>query len=205
MNIMIIDDHIVILDGLKSIIPPKDFSVIAEAYNASMAMHFFRQLDVDIVITDIQLPDGSGIDLIREFRTIKPDTRIIVLSMFEERSIVNEALEAGADAYIIKSSEPAELIRALERVSIGKKYLSQELAQNFLLDERLPEVQKSLLSEREKEVLKLILNERSNRDIAEELFISERTVESHRKNLYRKTNTETLVGLVKYAIDQRLV
>jgi|LSQX01.2.fsa_nt_gb DNA-binding NarL/FixJ family response regulator len=205
MNILIIDDHMVILDGLKSIIPRKDFTIIAEAHNASTALHYFRHLEVDIVITDIQLPDKSGIELIREFRKIKPGTRFIVLSMFDERAMVNEALEAGADSYIVKSAEPAELIRALERVAIGKKYLSQELAQSFWFNEGLPETQKSLLSEREKEVLKLILHERSNKDIAEELFISERTVESHRKNLYRKTNTETLVGLVKYAIDHKLV
>lgn len=203
MNLMIVDDHLVILDGLKSIIPQPPYNIVAEAHNVKMALHYFRTLDVDMIITDIQLPDGTGIDIIREAKLSKPNTKFVVLSMFDERPVVNEAIEAGADAYIVKSAEPAELLRALERVAEGKKYICEELSLHLWNNGNCQQ-QKPLLTEREKEVLKHILDEKSNRVIAEALFISERTVESHRKNLYRKTNTETLVGLVKYALDNKI-
>jgi two-component system, NarL family, nitrate/nitrite response regulator NarL len=202
MNLLVIDDHLVILDGIRSIIPPGKYNIVAEAHDAKSGLHYFKYLDINIVITDIQLPDKSGIELIREMKKIKPEVKIAVLSMFDERAMVGEAMEAGADAYIVKSAEPSELTRALERICSGKKYLCEDLSN--LLWEQEPQ-KKSLLTDREKEVLKFILSEKSNKEIAALLFISERTVESHRKNLYRKTNTETLVGLVKYAIDNKLV
>lgn len=203
-EILLVDDHLIIIDGLKSIIPSKLFNIRVEANDAETALDYLQQLQIDILITDIQLPGKSGIDLIREAKTMMPRLKCIVLSMFNERAMVEDAMEAGADAYIVKSAEPHELIRALENVTQGKKYLSEELTIN-LWHHSLPKTSpKSTISEREKEVLKLILNENSNKQIADKLFISERTVESHRKNLYRKTNTETLVGLVKFAIDHKL-
>lgn len=203
-EIILVDDHLIIIDGLKSIIPSKMFNIRVEANDAETALDYLQQLQIDILITDIQLPGKSGIELIREAKTMVPRLKCIVLSMFNERAMVEDAIEAGADAYIVKSAELHELIRALENVVQGKKYLSEELTIN-LWSHSLPKTSpKSAISEREKEVLKLILNEKSNKQIADQLFISERTVESHRKNLYRKTNTETLVGLVKYAIDHKL-
>ena len=182
-----------------------DSGYLARSYTSPIkAMEEFVPSNWDLVITDIQLPGMSGIELIREARKIKTGIKFIVLSMFEEQDLVKEAMDAGADAYIVKSSAPEQLIRALKKVSAGKKYLCEDLAYAFWNENNKKDQLKPVITEREKEVLRHILDEKSNKQIAECMFISERTVESHRKNLYRKTNSDTLVGLVKYAIDHKL-
>jgi len=205
MNLLIVDDHQVILDGIKNILPEDKFKIVAEANDVETALRFLNILDVDAIITDIQLNGRSGIDLVREAKAQRPGIKCLILSMFDEKTMVQEAMDAGADAYIIKSSDPEQFTKALEKVSKGEKFLCEDLSVLLLQKESLFEKAKNLLTLREKEILRLVVDEKSNKQIARELFISERTVESHRKNIYRKTNTESLVGLVRFAIDNKLV
>lgn len=205
-NLLVVDDHQVIIDGIKSIIPENKFKIMAEANDVAGALQCLDLFEIDCMVTDIQLPGRSGVELIREVKKRQPAIKCAVLSMFDEKAMVHEAMDAGADAYIIKSSDPSQLEKALEKILSGEKYICEDLSMLLLQNESIFNAKaRHLLSPREHEVLKLVVSEKSNKQIAAELFISERTVESHRKNIYRKTNTESLVGLVRYALDNKLV
>ena len=204
VKVLIIDDHQILLDGVKKLLFQSRFKVVAEAVNRTEAMAVLLNSKIDIVICDISIPDiNSGISLIEEIRKKFPKTKIVVLTMHDERSIVHDVISLGIDAYLLKNINMSQLIEALERVSINKFYISEEISDCLL--EKFRNTAKPILSDRESEILKLIIREYSTKKIAEELYISDRTVETHRKNIYRKTNTTNIVGLIKYAIENKLV
>ncbi|MCF8304734.1 MAG: response regulator transcription factor [Bacteroidales bacterium] len=203
-RILLVDDHRILIDGMRKLLPEEEFEVVAEATDGASALSILRQKMIDMLICDIQMPGMNGLELIREARKDDPGLKIVVLSMFDERSMVLEALQSGVNAYLLKNAPQDEMVLAIRRVRDGKTYFSQDIS-NHLLGQFDPEAEKHNLSKRELEILKMIAKEYSNKEIARQLFISERTVESHRKNIYRKTNTESIIGLIKYAIEHELV
>ncbi len=203
IKILIIDDHQILIDGIKKLLFQSKFKVIAEANNRAEALAVISITDIDIIICDISIPDiNNGMLIIKEIRKKFPEIKIVVLSMHDERSIVYDAINYGVSAYLLKNINQEQLICALKKVQMNKFYISEEIS-DYLV-EKFRNAPDPFLSDRESEILKLIIREYSNKTIAETLFISERTVETHRKNIYRKTNSNTIVGLIKYAIENKL-
>lgn len=203
-RVLLVDDHKILIDGIRNMLPEEKFELIDGVSSAFEAVEIFKVKVIDILITDIQMPGMTGIELIQKVKVLSPATKIIVLSMFTDKSTVMDCIHLGVNAYITKNISQRELLRALESLSKEKFYLSEELA-DVLVDSINHVSTNSLLTPREQEILVLVAEELSNKEIAARLFISERTVESHRKNIYRKTGRKSIVGLVRYAIDKQLI
>ncbi|SMD43008.1 two component transcriptional regulator, LuxR family [Aquiflexum balticum DSM 16537] len=205
MKVLLVDDHAILLDGVKSLLSHEaSVDVIGEANSAEQALEFFKTNKVDLLITDFNLPGMDGLSLVRLVKKINPDTKIIVLSMHDETHLVKEILKEGVEGYVLKNDSHKELKMAIQYVREGKIYLSNNINRIIINSLNFPEEDR-LLTDREREILKLIAKEFPNKKIAEQLFISERTVETHRKNIFRKTKTNTLVGLIKFAYANNLI
>ncbi|WP_420385367.1 response regulator [Roseivirga sp.] len=205
MKIVLVDDHSILLDGLKKLIEEDDMlEVVAASDNLPDAIRTIDKHKPDLVITDYNLGEDDGLSLVQKVKRILPETKFIVLSMHDESHLVKEILKEGVNGYVLKKDTKEELLEAIYSVRAGKMYLSYDI--NAMLVKSLYEPDEGkLLTSREREILHLIAKEYSNRDIAEELFISERTVETHRKNIFRKTRTNSIVGLIKFAYANNLI
>jgi DNA-binding NarL/FixJ family response regulator len=205
VKILLVDDHSILLDGLKKLIEEDDMLSVVDAVGS--VPDAIRAIDThkpDLVITDYNLGDDDGLSLVQKTRRLFPDMKFIVLSMHDEAHLVKEILKEGVNGYVLKKDTKEELLEAIYAVRGGKMYMSTEI--NSMLVKSLYEPDEGkLLTSREREILKLIAREYSNKMIAEELFISERTVETHRKNIFRKTKTGSLVGLIKFAYANNLI
>jgi DNA-binding NarL/FixJ family response regulator len=205
MRIFLTDDHEILLDGLKKIISEEpDLKVIGSASSVQQTMDELTRVNVDLLITDYNLPDDDGLSLVRKVKRKYPDLKILVLSMHDEGHLVKEILKEGINGYVLKKDSHNELIDAIHAIKNDKIYLSSDI-NSILMKGLHGQGEQKLLTDREREILKLISKEYTNRDIAEELFISERTVETHRKNIFRKTRTNNMVGLIKYAYANNLI
>jgi len=205
MKVLLVDDHGILLDGVKSLLGKEEsLEVVGEANSAEQALELLRTTEVGLVITDFNLPGMDGLSLVRLVKKISPETKIIVLSMHDETHLVKEILREGVDGYVLKNDSHIELKQAIRYVQEGKIYLSSAVNRIIINSMNFPEEDR-LLTDREREILKLIAKEFSNKEIAEQLFISERTVETHRKNIFRKTKTNSLVGLIKFAYANNLI
>lgn len=205
MKILLVDDHTILLDGVKSLLSQEEgLQIVGQAGSAEVALEFLKKHDVDLVITDYSMPGMDGLSLVNTLKRIAPNTKIILLSMHDEVHLVKEILKAGVNGYVLKNDTHKELLNAIRDVSQGKVYLSSDVNKMLITNLNNPDEGK-LLTDREREILKLIAKEYTNKDIAEELFISERTVETHRKNIFKKTGTNSLVGLIKFAYANNLI
>lgn len=204
-KVFLVDDHVILLDGLRSVLSNHEgYEVVGVACDGEEALDFLEKNEVDILITDYSLPKLDGLGLVRAVKKIKPDLKVIVLSMHNESHLVREILKEGVLSYLLKNDSTNELILALDHVVKGKVYLSNEI--NTMLIESLKfQDETRLFSDREREILKLIANEYSSKQIAEKLFISERTVETHRRNMMKKAGTNTTIGLMKFGYENNLV
>lgn len=205
IKLLIVDDHRIVLDGLKSLFDQDDqFEIIGAASSAEEALRFLQIRIPDILLTDFRLPGLNGLELAVVVKQKFPSIKRVILSMHDEALLVKQILKEGIDGYLLKSIQQSELKIALRQIMDGYPYVSPEITRMVLADMN-SEQPDELLSERERQVLNLIARECSNKQIAEKLFISERTVETHRKNIFRKTNTTSLVGLIKYAFANKLI
>lgn len=207
IKIYLVDDHQMLLDGLKAIISSeKDFEIVGECTLPLLAFEQIQLLKPDIVLTDINMPELSGVDLVRKLKPRMNDTKFIALSMFGERSYIKDMLQAGVKGYILKNTGREELVRAIKTVYEGNEFFSEEvenvIESNPVNDEKINTIN---LTEREVDIIDCIAKEMTNAQIAEALFISERTVETHRKNIFRKTGIKGVVGLVKFALDKGFI
>jgi DNA-binding NarL/FixJ family response regulator len=180
------------------------------AKNGKQVLELLERDKVDIVLTDISMPEMDGLELTKSIAKKYPDTKVIALSMHGDTSHINDMIEAGVSGYIYKNASNKELIEALSKVYAGGQYFSDEIATAIIRSmndhtKRKEEKEKVNLTDREKEIIQLIAKEHSNAVIGKELFISERTVETHRKNIYRKTNTTSVVGLIKWAYENKVI
>lgn len=205
IRIVLVDDHQIILDGLSMLLDQDpSFDVIASFSHPEKALAFLSVQEPDVLLTDYSLPVINGLELIRKAKVIHPAMKAALLSMHDEPSIVREAMRLGVNGYLLKNIQQAELKEAIRKIYSGLIYVSAEITTQ-LLQHPYANQNESVLTDRELEVLKLITKENSNKKIADKMHISERTVETHRKNIFRKTGTTSLVGLVKYAYSNNLV
>ena len=189
-KVFLVDGHAIMLDGLISLLQTDtEMKVVGSAGTVEGAMDFLKMNHIDILVTDYNLPDDDGLSLVRKVKRLWPEIKILVLSMHSEAHLVKEILKEGINGYVLKKDSKEELINALYAVKKGELYVSHEINKMLVRNLHQPDEQK-LLTEREREILKLIAKEFTNRMIAEALFISERTVETPRKNIFRKTKNK---------------
>lgn len=202
------DDHQIVIDGLKSLLHGHDrFEVLIECTHPADMPELLREKPVDILLTDIMMPGMNGAELSKAVHELFPEIKILALSMSGQGDLVNQMIDdADISGYVLKNIGKQELVRALEKISGGGIYFSEEvLAEMTRASEMKKENAEVHLTNREIEIIRLIEKELSNKQIAEKLFLSERTIETHRKNIFRKTNTSGVIGLVKYAYEHKLI
>lgn len=204
MKILLVDDHAILLDGIANLLSKSAYELVEKANTVNEALDYFEKTEFDILITDFNLIDDNGLTLIRKVKKIYPNLKIIVLSMHDEVHLVKEILKEGVNGYVLKKDSHLDLVNALETVNKGKVYLSDDI-NKIILNSLQHNEESKLLTVRELEILKLIADENTSKMIAEHLFISERTVETHRKNIFRKTKTNSVVGLLKFAYANHLI
>lgn len=203
-RLMLVDDHRILLDGIKTLLSSEpDMEVVAEAGDARMAMQMLSYVQVDLLVTDFSLPDVQHTSFIKEVRSRFGSLPMLVLSMHDEPEIIKDVLACGVQGYVMKSNSREELVKAIRHVMLGQQYVSPDVSLKLL--EASQKVNSSALTEREIEIVKLIAKEYSNKQIADQLFISERTVESHRKNIFRKAGAHSVVGVMKYALEHKIL
>jgi len=204
INILIVDDHPMVLEGMKALLSNFDYiTVSGTATNAYDAMAMLKAQPVDIVIADINLPEVSGIELTAKIKKEFPGIKVLAMSTFKERSYISQMIKNGASGYLVKSASKEEIEAAILSANEGKLYLSLDINSIELNPEVAPDV--PVVSRREKEVLQLIVDGLTNPQIAEKLFISLHTVDSHRKNLLAKFNVNNTASLIRVAIKNNLV
>lgn len=209
IRLLVVDDHQMFIDGLKSLLrKERDIHIAGEALSGEIALEFLNTHPIDLVITDVSMPGMSGVELTRAVKQLHPEVKVLVLSMFNDRQIIDDIVTAEAEGYILKNTGKQELITAIRRIADNGTFFSSEVIATMfekVKEHREQEEAVKSLSERELEILGLIVEEYSSEQIADKLFISKRTVDSHRKNILSKTRNKTLVGLIKFAIRNNLV
>jgi len=185
-----------------------DFKIIETCENGKMVFPLIEKHPIDIIVTDINMPEMDGIELSKKIKDDYPDIKTLILSTHSEISMVQKCIKNGVDGYLLKNAEKEELITALKEIYKGEKYFSQSIKDDYMNSVFTSKKTKSSLiqlSRRELEVLKLITKEFTALEIAEELFISQNTVNTHRKNLLSKLNAKNTAGLVMYAVQNGLL
>jgi DNA-binding NarL/FixJ family response regulator len=213
IKIYVIDDHKLFVEGIYSLLSDEPgFELMGYSLSAKEFLEIADNVKADVYLVDINMPEITGIELTRMIREMQPDARILALTMYEDFQYVEKMIKSGAHGYILKAANLHELIKAITSVAKGEKFLGQEI-QDVVFNkigslealETPDDDVKGLLTPREKEILALIAKEYSNPEIAEKLFISERTVETHRKNIFSKTGAKSVIGLIRYAIQHNIV
>lgn len=206
ISVILVDDHVIMRDGLKGLLGKEgDINVVGEANNGREAVKLALDKNPDLVIMDIAMQDMNGIEATRQIKHANPRINVLALSMHSERQIVVGIFRAGASGYLLKDSTSNELVEAIRTVYKGKKYLSQKISDIVLqeisdIKKDSAEIGVDILTNRECEILQLIAEGKSTKQIAEVLFISPKTVESHRANIMEKLDIHNVPELTKYAI-----
>jgi len=210
LKIVIVDDHQMFLDGIKSLLKKeKKIHFVYESLNAEDALEFIRKNNnIDILITDISMPGMSGTELTKIIKHQFPHIKVLVLTMFNNPAIINDILQAEAEGYILKNTGKQELLAAIDKIMDNGTFYSNEVMNLMINHNRkktTSSTEKEELTPRELEILKLVCEELTTADIAEKLFISPRTVDTHRKNILEKSKSRTIVGLIKYAFENNIL
>ncbi len=211
IKILLVDDHDIVRDGIRMLLEDEvGFGITAEAENGEEAIKVCKEHDIDLIIMDISMPKMDGIKATEKIKESYPEIKVLALTMMDEDQHIRQMIEAGASGYILKSSDKIELVDAITKILEGKHYFSNDATQSVMMDlvkgtAEKDETDPGNITDREKEVLELIVQQHTNQEIAEELYISTRTVDAHRRNLLQKTGAKNTAGLVTYAIKHDLV
>jgi len=201
IGIFIIDDHPMVIEGIRKMLQQADnVKVVGSASDGYAALEALKSKHVDVALVDINLPDLDGIELCKKIRERFPKTKVLGLSTFKERSYITRMVDAGAAGYLLKNANGEELMEAIEAAHRGRMYMSMEAAQSIARPDA-PKQELPLLTTREREVLALIAEGLTNNEIAEKLFISPLTVDSHRKNLLAKFGVKNTAAMVKFGME----
>jgi DNA-binding NarL/FixJ family response regulator len=212
ISLLIVDDHQMVRDGIRVMLESKESFLrfeIDEAENGEVAIRKILKKDFDIILIDYQLPGMSGSETLQKIRLYKKDLKVLALSNSDEISQIKSMLNEGVNGYILKNIEPTQLIQAIQSVLAGIPYYSNEVAIKLIDSAKNSDkpmaLQKSGLTKRELEILKMIAFEMTNDQIAKSLFISKRTVDTHRQNLLNKLGVKNTAGLIKAAVEFNLL
>ncbi len=212
VRLLIADDHRILLDGIVSLLQAeKDFIIAGVANNGNEVLELVNKNDFDVCLLDINMPGLDGMKTARILKEKKPGIKIIILTTYNDKEIITEMLQAGVSGYLLKNSSMRELVQAINRVQGGNFYFSEEV-HTAIMETYVQQLKQKnnleetvILTQREKEILQLLAREYTNDKIAEELHISYRTVETHRKNLMQKTKSHNLAGLLKFVYSKNIL
>jgi DNA-binding NarL/FixJ family response regulator len=210
-TVIIADDHEVVRQGLRSLLRSEaDLRVVGEAGDGQEALREIEKHEPDLALLDIAMPVMTGIEVVRQARKVSPRTRTVILSMYADEAHVAEALRNGASGYVLKDARSSELIDGIRNVLAGRRYLSPPLTQRAI-DAYVEKIESAgldpydMLTARERQILQLAAEGFTNQEIGEQLYISARTVESHRGNLMKKLGLRTFTELILFAVKRGLV
>jgi NarL family two-component system response regulator LiaR len=208
ITVIIVDDHAIVRQGLRTYLQLQpDIEVVGEAPNGKEAIALVADTLPDIVLMDLVMPVMDGVEATRAVRSLSPNTRVIVLTSFSEDEKVFASIKAGAQGYLMKDVHPTDLVQALRSVNKGEAQLDPEIARKVMQEfaNPAPTTPKHDLTERELEVLRLIAQGKSNKDISEELVLSEKTVKTHVSNILQKLHLSDRTQAAVYALRQKIV
>lgn len=201
-KLFIVDDHYMVIEGIQSLLKDEQgIDWMGHATNAASCLAFLQKQLPDVILMDINLPDMSGIDLCKAVKEKYPSVFVIGLSTFNQYSLIEKMMDNGASGYVLKNATREELMEAIHAVLKNKTYFSREAAQTMRKDESI----KIVLTRREKEVLELIADGMTNNEIAQQLFVSVTTVDTHRKNLLSKFEARNIASLIKMAVTMKFI
>lgn len=209
IRLAIVDDHAVVLDGLKTMLSAfPQLQVALTTQRGSVLLDELPATPVDVVLMDIQMPEINGIDLCKQVVRLHPQVKVIAFSSFDDSNYVKQIFRSGAKGYLLKNSDKHTIVKAIETVMEGDEYMDETI-KKIILQESLTGQRRSIfevpLTKREKEILKLIAEGFSSQEVADKLFISLRTVETHRMNINQKLDVKNTAGLVKEALKRGLI
>lgn len=205
IKILLADDHAIMRDGLKEILAAVDgFELIGEAADGNEVLEALRHSLPDLLLMDMGMPGMSGIGLIERVKSLRPKLPVLVLTMLDDVQIALQALKSGADGYITKDRPTAELVAALRKVAAGGRYVDPKLAEKMVLNGVGIDMPHYKLSSREMDVFRMLVQGKNHSEIADQLFISNKTVSSHKTHLLEKLGAKNMAELVRYAVQQNL-
>lgn len=206
IHIIIADDHVLLIEGLKLLLQDTHIKVIGEAYNGQEALELLKakKEKIDIAVLDIKMPIKSGAEVVKSIKELGLPTKTLMLTSHNEGAFVKELINAGANGYILKNLDKEEFITALETIMNGGTYLKGEVLDNYITTSEIPEPKTVHLTRRELEVLQLLAQDNTSGEIALKLKIATSTVDTYRRNLIEKTGVKSSLGLVTYAHDKGL-
>lgn len=216
INIVLADDHVLVRNGIKAMLESdSEIEVIGEAGSGTEALSVAQKLHPDILVLDIRMPEMTGLEAAARLEDYSPDTKAVILSMHDSEEYVLQALDAGAYGYLLKDTDKVEFIKALKQVHGGNKYFSGAVSNvlaNHLLNQKTRPVKSAAaeddeyhLTRREKEILRLVIDGKQNKQIAETLDKSVRTIETHRFNIMKKMGVNNAIDMVNKAVRENLV
>lgn len=213
INVFVVDDHQIFLDGIVSLLYDEpNIKIAGTAHNGKEAIDRIKSTKVDVVLMDINMPEMDGIEATKQLKKIKPDIKILMLTMHSEARFIKECLEIGAKGYVMKNISKDDLLKAIDTVNQDKSYLDQDSQEKLISaisnadeDDRNYDELAAQITQRELEILQLIALGLTSQDIANKLFISKNTVETHRKNMLAKLNVNNTAALLKIAYKKGLV
>jgi len=206
IRVFIVDDHPVVIEGIHSLLMnEKDIAWVGQAMNAQSCLGFFVNNTADVVLMDISMPGMDGVELCSVMKEKYPGIFILGLSTFNQGLYIKKMMENGASGYILKNSSKDELIKAIHVVHEGGIYFSSEAGQALAEYKKSSKTELPILTPREKEILELIAEGYTNPQIAEKIFLSQFTVDSHRKNLLAKLNVKNTASLIRLAVEKKLI
>jgi DNA-binding NarL/FixJ family response regulator len=212
IKILTVDDHQLIIDGLSTFIREEpSFQLSGFANNGQQALDIVKTIQIDLVLMDVDMPVLNGLDATLRIKQFNPGIKVIILTMHDEKSLVKKFMEIGADGYLLKNSDKTVLIDTIKKVASGEKHFPDELLKEKenqlkkLMDNPSEALIKSQLTEREIEILSLIAQGYSNKEIGDKLFISHRTVDTHRTNLMKKLDVNNIAGLIKKSYELKII
>jgi len=208
VRVLIVDDHAVVRAGLRMLIDAEDdLEAAGEAGSARDAIFRARELQPDVILMDVVMPDGNGLDAIPTLLHEHPEAKVLMLSMQDDRQYVRQAFIAGASGYVLKEAADTDVVSAIREVARGGRYVHPELGARLVAaeTEERKRAEEDPLSEREREVLRMLALGHTNQEIAKQLYISVRTAETHRAHIMQKLRLSSRAELVRYALDQGLL
>jgi DNA-binding NarL/FixJ family response regulator len=205
ITVFITDDHYMVVEGIRSLLMNEsDIEFIGSASTVESCRAFFKTKQPDVLLLDINLPDGNGIDLCREIKQKYPLVNILGISTFNQASYIKDMLDSGASGYVLKNATQKELSEAINMAAIGKTYMAFEVAKTLHTAEKT-ETAKAIIGKREKEVLELIRDGFTNSEIAIRLVVSQHTIDTYRKSLLAKLNAKNTAELIKLALLNKII
>jgi len=204
-RIVLADDHVLVRQGIRKLIEESpDLQVVGESSDGSELFELLRNVKADLAIVDITMPNISGIEATKRIKALYPKIKVLILTMHKGKELLEHAIDAGADGYLLKEDAPKELLNAIRTIQQGRVYLSPLIVptiQELYVQNHRKTAGSEILTVREAEILKLIAEGKSSKEIAAILFLSIRTVDNHRTNIMKKLNVRKSTDLVRYALS----